>query len=177
MAKRKGKGRRRFNLRRVRVNAASAAGALATLDVVSNAIINASANPYRLKSVDCSYSWSNIGAAVDDGCAFGFAHSDYTAAEIEECLESITAIDRSDKIAQEQANRLVREIGTIAGVGTSVAATGVPFNQGMAVKTKLNWYMGIGDQLQLWIRNASGTVWTTGSSVTMSGNIWVQDSV
>lgn len=168
---------RRFNLRRVRINAALAAGALASLDVTSGVVINASANPYRLISLDLSYSWSDIGASIDDGCVFGVAHSDYSAAEIEECLESITSIDRSDKIAQERSNRLVREIGTIAGTGAAINEGGGSFNDGKPVKTRLNWWMGIGDQLQLWIRNASGTVWTTGSSVTLAGNLWLKDSV
>lgn len=166
------KGRRRkFNLRRVRIASSSALGALAAADVVSNVVINASTSaPYRLVSVNAAYAWVDM-TSVDDGASFGLAHSDYTAAEIEECLEAVTAIDMGDKIAQEKANRLVREIGTFAG-SPSTSAT---FNDGKPVKTRLNWFMAIGDQLQLWIRNGSGTIYTTGSSITIDGNFWVKD--
>ncbi len=167
--------RRRFDLRKVRVHAKSAAGALATLDVITNAIINASTDTYRLMSIIASYSWVDIAAAIDDGCTFGLAHSDYTAAEVEECLEAIAAINRGDKIAQEQSNRLVREIGSIESVDVALGSR--VFNDGRKLKTKLNWFMSIGDQLNLWIRNASGVVWTTGSSVAVDGNIWIKDNV
>ncbi len=169
------KGRkRRFNLRKVKVASAVAAGALAAGDVISTAVTNDADNTLRFISLDCSYSWSNIGAIIDDAATFGVAHSDYTAAEVEECLEAATSMDIGDKVAQEQANRLVREIGTISGfVGT--AAAGASFNDGKKFKTRLNWLMAIGDTLNLWIRNSSGTVWTTGSSLTINGELWVKD--
>ena len=120
-----------------------------------------------------SYTWIDK-ATADDGMAFGVAHSDYTAAEIEECLESFASMDRGDKIAQEHSRRLVRQIGTFSGSGGGSAAS---FNSGMPVKTKLNWYIGSGDQVQIWIRNGSGTVYTTGSAITINGDVWLKDSV
>ncbi len=175
MAKGHGRKRRRFNLRRVRVNILVAAGALATLDVVGATITQSAGNAYRLMSVDFAYSMVDIGATQDDGQVFGLAHSDYTDAEIEECLEATTAIDPGDKIAQERANRLVREIGQMQGAPGTGA--GKSFNNGMPLKTKLNWHMATGDTLRLWIRNSSGTVWTTGASVSVSGNVWLKDAV
>ncbi len=168
--------RRRYNLRKVTVNSKSAAGALATGAVASNQVINAAVNSYRLISVDASYSWTDIVAAVDDGCVFGLAHGDYSAAEIEECLESFASIDPGLKIEQERSRRLVRSIGTIQGSHDS-ANSGAAFNDGRRVKTRLNWLITPGQQLQLWIRNASGVVWTTGSSVSIAGDLWVKDSV
>ncbi len=134
-------------------------------------------DPYRLLSVKLSYTWEDIAASVDDGLEFGLAHSDYTAAEIEECLESQNSIDLGDKVAQEQANRLVRTVGRISGQTVSTPdAGGVQFNQGRPLKTKLNWKMSTGDTLALWIRNGSGTVWTIGGSVQAIGDFWVVDS-
>ncbi len=167
---------RNYRLRRIRIATQSAAGALATLDVVTNAVTTAASETYRLISVICSYSWSDIGAIIDDGCEFGFAHSDYTAAQVEECLESFLSIDRGDKRAQEFSNRLVRSVGTISQAGALAAAAGASFNDGKPVKTRLNWLMTTGDTLNLWIRNASGVVWTTGSSVTISGDMWIKDN-
>lgn len=174
MAKRRSRGRK-FNLRRVRIHSKSACGALAALDVATNVVTNAASDIYRLVSIDCAYSWSEIEATIDDGCTFGVAHSDYTAAEIEECLESFASMDLGDKVAQEQSNRLVREIGIISGPH-SVVGGGVSFNDGRRVKTRLNWKMVTGDQLGLWIRNASNVIWTTGSSVTIDGDLWLKDS-
>ncbi len=103
------------------------------------------------------------------------AHSDYTAAEVEECLEAQTAINPGNKVGQEQANRLVRSVGTVAGQGLAGASLG--FNDGKPVKTKLNWHMAIGDALNVWIRNGSQVVYTTGSALRVQGTIWIKDSV
>ncbi len=173
MARRKPRRSRRFDLRKVHMNTTVSVGALAAADVVESSITAQSTNAYRLISVDFSYGLSDLGATSDDGQVFGLSHSDYTAAEIEECLESQGAIDIGSKIEQEQANRLVRQIGQM--VGAPGTGAGLNFNDGMPVKTKLNWYMGIGDQLALWIRNTSGTVYTTGATIDISGVFWVKD--
>ncbi len=162
----------RFNLRKVTVNTELAAGALATKDVVEGAMTFAPSNPYRCISIDLSWSWEDVQAAIDDGCDFGVAHSDYTAAEIEEALEAVGSIDIGDKLAQEKANRLVRSIGTIEKNATGLSGS---FNDGKKLKTRLNWAMGISDVVNIWIRNASGTVWTTGSSLSVAGEMWIKD--
>ncbi len=166
--------KRRFNLRKVKIASKSLAGALDTKDVVVNAVSNQVTDPMRFISLDCSYSWADIGQDIDDGCTFGIAHSDYTAAEIEECLEAGGSMDLGDKVEQEKANRLVREIGTISSSG-GPSGGGAPFNDGKRVKTRLNWLMSTGDTLNVWIMNISGVIWTTGSGVTITGNLWVKD--
>ncbi len=160
----------------VRVNAKVAAGALATLDVAIGDITAAGTDPFRIMSIKASYSWLDQGAVIDDGFDFGVAHGDYTAAEIEECLEAQAAIDRGDKIALEQSNRLVRQIGSIQSANDGVTSSTV-FADGRKVSTKLNWYMATGDKLKGWIRNNSGVVWTTGGSLGVAGEIWLKDSV
>ncbi len=172
MAKRRAK--RKFPFRIVPIQSTTAVGALAAADVVSGVIGAASTDTYRLKSLKASYSIVNLGAAIDDSFQFGVAYSDYTAAEIEECLEAAAAIDMGDKVAQEQSNRLVRRIGTITQSGNVVADSGISFNNGMPVTTKLNWLIAIGDQLQAWIRNGTGSVYTTGASLSLSGQIVVK---
>ncbi len=172
MARRKG-SRRRFNLRRVRITSNSVIGALAAQDVVDGDFTVVSTNPYRVISVVCAWGITNLGASSDDGQEFGLAHSDYSAAEIEECLEAQTGIDPSNKIENERANRLVRTIGQMAGEPGTGA--GLYFNGGVPVRTRLNWKMGIGDKLRMWVRNGSGTIYTTGAQLTAIGNIWVKD--
>ncbi len=172
MVKRKPK--RKFNLRKVRVAAAVTMGAVAALDVVAGAIHPAPVNPLRAVSLKASYTWSGVAAASDDGMEFGIAHSDYSAAEIEECLEASAAIDQGDKIAQERSNRLVRTIGMMSGSGPATDGQR-SFNDGRPVKVKLNWLIGIGDNLVAWARNGSGVVWVTGSELLVQGDLWVKD--
>ncbi len=166
---------RRSFLRRVRVNAVLSVGALAALDVISGAITSAAADKLRFISLIGSWSWSDIGAVIDDSMSFGVAHSDYTAQEIEECLEATGSIDLGDKLAMEKSNRLVREIGIFSNATNVAAVGGSSFNDGKPVKTRLNWLMSAGDTLQVWVRNASATVYTTGSEIVFSGNLWVKD--
>ncbi len=172
---RHGKGRRKrpFNLRRVRVANGFAVGALAALDVASAAITASTTDPLRIVSAQLTYKLTDQGAQIDDGQEFGLSHSDYTSAEIEECLEQSGSIDLGSKIAQEQANRLVRSIGTM--IGNPVAGGQLHFNDGRPMKTKLNWRLSSGDTLNLWIRNASDTVWTTGANLVVQGDLWVRD--
>ncbi len=167
MAKKGSKGRK-FNLRRVTINSGAGLGALAASDVMSAAISSTSANQYRVTSVKASYVITEK-AGNDDGQAFGLAHSDYSAAEIEECLEAVGAIDQGDKVAQEQVNRLVRQIGTMVSRDNTEAT----FNDGRPVKTKLNWLIGIGDTLVVWVRNSSGVIYTTGASIRVNGEMWI----
>ncbi len=117
--------------------------------------------------------WTDVADVNDDYCQFGVAHSDYTAAEIEEALEGTGGIDLGDKIGQERANRLVREIGAFAN--TPQVSGGVGVNDGRPIKTRLNWKISIGDTLVLWARNASGVVFVTGSAIGATGNMWIKD--
>ncbi len=162
-------------MRKVRINVTFAVGALAAADVTLGVLVPASTNPYRIMSAQLAWALVDLGNSADDGQVFGISHGDYTAPEVEACLESTTAIDIGDMIAQEVSNRLVREVGTMAGTAGTGAA--LDFNDGAPVKTKLNWKVGIGDTVSLWIRNASSTVWTTGGSLTASGIIWVKDGL
>ncbi len=165
---------RRFNLRRVRIAASLACGALATVDVATPAPIHAvAADKFRVISLNCSYNWLDIADAIDDGAQFGVSHSDYTDAEVEECLEASGSIDLGDKIAQEKANRLVRQIGNFGSLSGSNLG-GRMFNDGKPVRTKLNWLMSASDTVNLWVRNSSGVVWTTGSKIGITGDMWVK---
>ncbi len=175
MARRKRSRRRSFNLRRVRVTDELAVGALASLDVVSAAMTAAVTDPLRVISANLTWSLADLGALDDDAQEFGIAHSDYQANEIEEALEAVASIDLGNKLAQEQANRLVRSVGQF--VDTAGTGGGLGFNDGRPMKTKLNWLLSTGDSLSMWIRNGSGAVYTTGATVVVLGDLWVKDSV
>ncbi len=177
MVRKPNKRRRNFNLRMVRVQNKIAAGALDTLKVAIGDLTDVATDPYRLVTLKASYSWVDVAAIIDDGFDFGVAHGDYTAAEIEECLDFQSSIDRGDKIALEKSNRLVRQIGSIRSPANPSATGSMVFADGRQVKTRLNWYMATGDKLKGWIRNSSGVIWTTGSSLNAAGQIWLKDSV
>ncbi len=173
---RHGRGRRRrsFNLRRVRVADELAIGALATLDVVSANMTAAATDPLRVISLTATFAITDLGATADDGQEIGIAHSDYQANEIEECLEASGSIDKGNKLAQEQANRLVRSLGfATESPGTGA---GMSINEGQPLKVKLNWLLSTGDSLVMWVRNGSGNVYTTGATLAVIGNLWVKDS-
>lgn len=105
--------------------------------------------------------WSLDGIVAGQGpILFGVAHSDYTAAEIEEVLENTGAWKQGDKISQEKAKRLVRIIGTF--VGTQGTGTNdAKWNDGRPVKTKLNWRLQTGQTLDMWAYNISQAALTT----------------
>ncbi len=167
--------KRRFNLRRVSVQNKVTLGALDTGVLIIGDLTDASVDPYRLMSIKASWSWTDIGGTIDDGFDFGVAHGDYTAVEVEECLEAQGAIDRGDKLALEKSNRLVRRIGSIQS--PFAASQSRVFMDGKPVTTRLNWYMATGDKLKGWVRNSSGVIWTTGSSLSAMGQIYLKDSV
>ncbi len=168
---------RNYRLRKVRIATSIAIGALAGADVVAVAMTAAGTGTYRVISLRLAWSIVNHAAPADGAYEFGVAHSDYSAAEIEECLEASASIDPGDKIANEQANRLVRSIGTISSSSAGTASGELNWNDGRPMKTRLNWLMTIGDTLTAWVRNGSGTIYTTGSSLGFVGEMWVKDSV
>ncbi len=173
-AKRRGRKRRRYNLRRVSNSTLVALTALAAGDVETLAWSGVTTGTLRVVSIICT--WSATFAAVADGSMqFGVAHSDYTAAEVEECLEANGSMDPGDKIANEQSKRLVRRIGTFQS--SEVIQGEVTFNDGRPMKTRLNWLLSPGDRINVWVRNGSGNIWTVAGSIQSTGDLWVKDSV
>ncbi len=167
----KGKGRRRrFNLRRVRLTPEKALATLASDTALSVAMVGSGIGSYRVVSIKGT--WTIQGLTEGEGpITVGFAHSDYSVTEIKECLEASAAIDPGDKIAREQANRLVRVVGTFAGDPSSA------LNDGKPISTRLNWLMVPGDAPNMFIYNEFTGSLTTGASVNFAGNMWVKDSI
>ncbi len=147
---------------------------MASNDVIVAAITNAAADKLRFISLNASWTWADLAQITDDAMAFGVCHSAYTAAQVEEALEAVGAIDLGDKLAQEKSNRLVREIGTFSSITTAIGGS-VGFADGEIVKTKLNWLMSAGDTLNVWVRNSSGVIYVTGSAIKCNGVLWVKD--
>ncbi len=166
MARRRGSGRVQQNIRKIPIQSTITLGALASKDVISGAIFNNSDTLFRMLNYEVTWTWDSV-TAGDGPLTVGIAAGDYSAVEIEECLEAIGNIQLGDRIAQEQANRLVRVVGNIQPEILTL-------NDGMPVKTKLNWKVPIGDAQQVFAYNQGGSAFTTGSALLVFGHAWIK---
>ncbi len=101
-------------------------------------------------SVKAMYSLGNMTPLAGRGpIVVGWAHSDYTAAQIESWLEIATNWDEGDLNAQEVAKRKCRIVGTFPDPET--VDRGSKLSDGRYVRTKINWLLTTGKTLQLWV--------------------------
>ncbi len=160
-----GKHRSMKNFQQLRAFSSLAVGALAANDLSSGPLGPALQEDYFLTSIDGT--WSMIGVALEGPIVVGVAHGDYTAPEIEECLE-VLLVRPGDKIAKERANRLVRTIGVF-----DQNTTPEQLNDGKSLKTKLNWSLG-GDAdglqgIQMWAHSLFGGTLSGGALLKFQG--------
>ncbi len=161
---------RSYRLRRVRITPSLGLSTLATLTALTVAVTPAASSTYRCISIDTV--WGSVGVVQTGGpFTVGYAHSDYSVGEIKEAIEASAAIDVGNKVAMEQANRLVRIVGTMAFQSADEQA----LNDGRPIKTRLNWLMSIGQSVNAFVYN-EGTVAVTGATLKLTGNMWVKDS-
>ncbi len=148
----------------------AAVGVVATGEVSSTVLSDTVNERTRISSVAAVYGVRDF-TAGEGPITFGWAHSDYTNAEIEEALEAITSWDLGDKVAREHADRLVRIVGEF----DLIQATGEKFADGRVVKTKLNWTLEEGDTLKSFVY-AKGGALQTGGILSIQGhcNGWMR---
>ncbi len=146
-------------------------GTLASKTLISANFDESPEEQTLISSIVCTWTLDNLGA--DQGpIQVGVAHSDYSTAEIEAVLENLASWDRGSKVEQEIAKRLVRQIGTFAQPG---ADGDLSLNDGMPIKTKLNWVLNTGDTLKMWAYNLSGAALATFVPVVLCNghaNLW-----
>lgn len=149
-------------------------GTLAAKSLVRVPFDEVAAEKTFISSIVASYSMNNWTNVLEAGpILIGIAHSDYTAAEIEEVIENTGSWNRGDKIAQERSKRLIRIIGQFSTEGITGAK--VSLNDGKPIKTKLGWSLNTGRGLSLWAYNLGvAAVATTDPNVFASGhcNLW-----
>ncbi len=145
-------------------------GALANNIVVTGTLTSSADGQYRAMSVKLLWSIRNV--TVGQGpIIVGFAHSDYSVTEIKEAIEIASSINIGDKVSNEKANRLVRVVGVFSG-----AESDQVLNDGKPMKTRLNWQMPIGANVNVFAYNDSGAALTTGGLVEANGDLWVKDN-
>ncbi len=158
------------------VDESLALGGLAPKDVTADVFNETVIERALISSLVATYSMSNFTVATNSGpIMVGIAHSDYTAAEVEEFIENAGSWDEGDKLAQEIGKRQIRIIGVFRQVGQSLGAT--TLNEGLEIKTKLNWILNTADTLKLWVYNlGSAAVATTTPVVHCFGNanLWMR---
>ncbi len=129
----------------------------------------------RISSVVATYSLSNYTPVADAGpWLVGLAHSDYSAAEIEEWIENTGSWEEGNLIQQEIADRKIREVGVFDD--PDAAADSVVLNDGLPIKTKLNWILTIGQTLDVWVYNLGAASQSGATSANMAcrghANLW-----
>lgn len=161
-------------MRTVRINSGLDIGGIAALDVIGGNLIAASDSAYRALSLRLALSWNDIPATVMGALMVGVAIGDLTDAQIEECIEATTSIDRADVVANERANRRVRILGTFPSLqGAAVVDQDLNLFEGRTIKVKLNWLVPIGSTIKMWGYNASPTTYANGSNLKMIGTATV----
>lgn len=153
----------------------AALGTLVADDVVITAIAETVEEKTWISSIIAT--WVNADYTPGEGpIIVGLAHSDYTAAEIEEFLENTGSWSEGNKVAQEVARRKIKIVGTFALDPTSATAAlnAESLNDGKAMRTKLNWLLTTGQTVDVWAWNKSGANLTTGQVVRVQGhaNLW-----
>lgn len=114
--------------------------------------------------------WSKRDGTVGEGpIIVGLAHSDYTAAEIEEYLENTGSWEIGDMVQQEIARRKIRIVGTFPQ-----EAVDEVLNDGKPIKTTLKFVLSSGQTVQVFAFNKSGGALTTGTIINCEGHCWLR---
>ena len=162
---RHGRRRRRWTAddKNIPFLANTSVGAAIDAAVVVGSTLAASDRSYRILSFRTNWGWR--GATPGEGPVFvGYAHADYSVTEVKEALEAEAAMVTNNKVANEQAARLVRLVGSM-----DFASEDGVLNDGRPITTKLNWAIPLGGNVNTFAYNRSGGTLTTGAVTTLSG--------
>jgi len=125
-------------------------------------------------SVEVRCSMKNYTTSATRGpILIGVAHSDYTAAEIEEWVENLGSWDAGDLRSQEIARRKIRQIGVF--ISPATAALSAVLNDGLPVHVKCGWMLQTAQSVRFWAyNNGSSALATTDPTVHYDGhaNLW-----
>lgn len=150
------------------VDTYKAVGALADDTITDLELLGTLSEDLFLISAELSWALNNH-TAGEGPIMVGLADSDYSITEIGECLDA-TPLTPDDRVAMERVRRKVRRVGSFPGLATEEV-----LEDGVQKKTPLKWATGTG--LQLFVKNNSGSVLTTGSFVRVWGTIharWIR---
>lgn len=176
-ARRRGGSRRAMGAYiRGNVDEELALGTLAAKTLVLAAFDEVVSEKTFVSSLVATWTMTDLTEVGGDGpIMVGVAHSDYTAAEVEEWIENTGSWNEADMIQQrEVGRRLIRRVGVFQPTGAAITSATV-LNAGRPIKTKLNWTLISGQTLDLWAYNmGSSALETTDPQVRVQGhvNLW-----
>ncbi len=154
-------------------------GTLQAQTVISSNVAGTVIDTTFVSSVAANWTLDEFSPGQNKGpVQVGLAHSDYSAAEIEEWIENISGSwDPGDLPAQEIARRKIKIVGTFGALSTGGTASQNKYvlNEGRLVRTKLKWMLNEGDTVKVWAYNTgSGALATTDPQVRVQGaaHLW-----
>ncbi len=170
-----GKGRRKGGMSKYvkgNIDETLDLGTLAARTLVAQVFDETFKAEARLTSLVASYSLSGYTLGNERGPVMvGIAHDDYSAAEIEEYIENTGSWNIGNMVSQEIAKRKVRIIGVFPLQSGGNVGDAVVLNEGLPVKTKLNWFMTAGASLDLWAYNLGSSAFaSTTPDIHMQGH-------
>ncbi len=148
---------------------------LAANTLIAEPLADTVDTPTWISSIDAVYTLNDFTAAGDDGpIAVGWAHTDYTDAEIEEWFENSGNWSENSLVEQEVGQRKCRLVGIFPRTATQ-SQDWVALEQGRPVKTKIGWKLTKGFGMRLWAYNmGDSALATTSPQVKVNGkaNLW-----
>ncbi len=161
--------RRRFNLRKVKASPSVGITTLASVTAFTGVFFGNADGAYRPVSMEST--WSMEDHVPGEGpILVGYAHGDYTVAEIKEFILSGSSINIGNMVERERAERRIRHVGTFSGENASET-----LNDGRPIKTRLNWRIPIGTNLNVWFFNDSINALSGSTVMKVNGHSWVRD--
>ncbi len=143
-----------------------ALGALAANTLVLGDLLGAAFTDRAFRVLYVKAAWNMRTITVGDGpIKVGFAHGDYSVAEVDEHLE-VDFVSEGGKIEAERRDRLVRRVGGFPGLDIDEV-----LNDGKEIFTRLNWKLPEGHNLAAWAKNRSESTFTTGQTLVLDGTI------
>ncbi len=133
----------------------SAGIAIAGID--ANGIITGPDDNFIATSLEATYTLNVEQSAQPTAVSnlvFGLSKSDYSITEIKEWVENTVGFARANLIAQEISRRVIKHVGVFQPRMVAAAeAVEAKINDGMPVKTRLNWRILAGQTITFWIYN------------------------
>ncbi len=127
-----------------------------------------------ISSVKATWALKGLSLDQNDGpIMVGWAHSDYTDAEIQANITQNTNWSRGDLVSQEIGKRKVKIVGVLTAAPS--VAEGSTLNDGKPITTKLGWVLTTGQSIRYWAFNmGSSALDTTVPKLFVEGhaNLW-----
>ncbi len=147
-----------------------ALGTLAANTVVGAIFDETMVDSGIITSIEGTWSLIDWTAGAGDGpLIVGVAHSDYSDAEILAVFQNTASWDFGNKIQREIAKRLVRIVGSFSSSDAGTFAQQV-LNDGMPIKTKLNWRVREAQSLKLFCFNSGSSALADTAIVSINGH-------